>query len=171
MYMDQKLCIRKACSDDASSIATIYGYYVNHSVISFEYEAPSSQQMQQRIYILQEKFPWLVGEIEDQIVGYCYAGPFRTRTAYQWSAETAIYIDHRWCGKGLGKQLYHALIQELQQAKIYNIIGGITLPNEASVALHEHFGFVKTSHYKEIGFKFGQWWDVGFWQLQLDKPF
>ena len=162
--------IRLATLNDARAILEIYCPYILESVISFEYEAPSLEEIQRRISEVQEKFPWIVFEDQGQILGYAYAGTFRTRVAYQWSVESAVYIRQGHHGKGIGKKLYGYLFQLLKDQGVANVIGGISLPNEASVKLHESLGFSKVAHLKDIGFKFGQWWDVGYWQLQLQKP-
>jgi phosphinothricin acetyltransferase len=148
----------------------IYKPYVLESPISFEIEVPSVSELQERISETLKDFPWLVWEEDESILGYAYAGPFRTRKAYAWSAESTVYVRTGHYGNGIGKALYADLLFRLKKQGIVNVIGGIVLPNDASIALHEGFGFKKVAHLERIGFKLGRSWDVGYWQLQVSKP-
>ena len=106
--------------------------------------------------------------IEDnQIIGYAYASKWKERSAYRFSAETSVYLDINQIGKGIGSKLYEYLLNEIKKLEIHSVIGGISLPNKPSQLLHEKFGYKKVAHYKEIGFKFNQWIDVGYWQLKF----
>jgi L-amino acid N-acyltransferase YncA len=162
--------IRMANANDCGSMREIYSPYVEESPVSFETETPSLAEFEKRLLEREGKYPWLVCESENEILGYAYAGPFHTRCAYQWSVESSIYIKRGHQGAGIGRSLYEQLFAILKRQGVVNVIGGMTLPNEASRKLHESFGFVQVAQYRDIGFKLGRWWDVGYWQLQLAKP-
>ncbi|MDY6927435.1 MAG: N-acetyltransferase family protein [Pseudomonadota bacterium] len=160
--------IREVSKEDKTGIASIYNYYVAHTPVTFEEEPVSPAQFAQRIQaVLDNGLPWLVSTENQAITGYAYATPFKPRSAYRFSVESTIYIAPHSQGKGLGTALYEALLQKLHQAGIRNVIGCITLPNPASVALHEKINMQKVGYFPAVGFKFGQWLDVGFWQVQL----
>jgi len=161
--------IRAALTSDSTAISEIYNYYIANTVITFEEQLVSASDMQARIINTNnDKLPWLVIENENnEVIGYAYANKWRTRSAYRTSVEITVYLDNKAKGKGLGKVLYQALFNDLKQKNIHAVIGGITLPNEASVALHEKFGMEKVAHFKEIGCKFNQLLDVGYWQVNL----
>jgi phosphinothricin acetyltransferase len=160
--------IRPANARDAEAIATIYNHYIVHTPVTFETEPVSAAEMAARIHeIVQASLPWLVIEDQGVIAGYAYASKWKGRCAYRYSAETTVYLDAGTCGRGLGKRLYEALIAELQRLGFHVAIGGIALPNEASVALHETLGFEAVARFREVGFKFEQWLDVGYWQRLL----
>lgn len=163
--------IRFANPDDAAAIAEIYAPYVRDTAISFETEVPEAGEMRERIEQTLRKYPWLVYENEaGEILGYAYAGSFRSRCAYSWTVESSVYVRQGSHGHGIGKALYRELLDALKRQGAVNVIGAIGLPNETSVRLHESVGFVKVAHLKDIGFKLGRWWDVGYWELQLQKP-
>lgn len=160
--------IRPATASDSAAIARIYNHYILNTVITFEEEAVSSEDMAQRISeVSAASFPWLVAEQADAVVGYAYAGKWKGRCAYRYSAESTIYLDPAITGRGLGTKLYEALFSNLREAKMHTVLGGIALPNPASIALHEKFGLRKAAHFSEIGFKFDRWIDVGYWQGSL----
>jgi phosphinothricin acetyltransferase len=157
--------VRPATAADAEAIARIYGHYVANTTISFEEVAVPAAEMAQRIdEVLSASLPWLVAEQGGRLVGYAYAGKWKGRCAYRHSVETSVYVDPAFTGRGIGRQLYRALLQLLRERSIHAVIGGIALPNAASVALHESMGFSKVAHFREVGYKFGQWIDVGYWQ-------
>lgn len=158
--------IRKARKNDAEKILDIYSFYVIHTRVSFELVPPDLQYMEEKIS--QSKLPWLVYEHDKEVVGYAYAIHWKTREAYKRSVETSIYLSKDHLGKGIGKKLYAALLELLQKEGFHAIIGGVSLPNEASVRLHESLGFEKIAQFREVGFKFGQWIDVGYWELIFD---
>lgn len=153
---------------DAEACAAIYAPSVTHGVASFEEVAPDAGEFARRIAALSERYPWLVAEAAGQVAGYAYASPHRERAAYRWSAECTAYVaeDHR--GQGVGKRLYATLFELLTRQGIRTVCAGITLPNEASVALHRASGFEPVGTYRRIGYKHGRWHDV-LW-LQLDLP-
>ncbi|NLP11134.1 N-acetyltransferase, partial [bacterium] len=118
-------------------------------------------------HILADGFPWIVLENEKTILGYAYATKFRDREAYRYTAESTVYLDPGQTGRGYGAWLYRELLDRLKHRGIHVVIGVISLPNPASVRLHESLGFTQTAHLQQVGFKFGQWIDVGDWQLIL----
>jgi len=162
--------IRLASPADASQIAAIYRHYVEGSVISFELEAPAAPLMAERVARVLEKLPWLVCVVGDAIQGYAYASPHHQRAAYQWSVDSSVYVHPEQRCRGLGQALYGELFGRLRALGYYTAFAGITLPNPASVALHERFGFEPVGVYRKAGFKFGRWHDVGWWQKPL-RPY
>jgi len=160
--------LRPATALDAAPICAIYNPYVANTSISFEEDPVSEQEMARRIAdVGAAGLPWLVLEIDGRIAGYAYATRWRVRPAYRTSVESTIYLDPAFAGRGLGRLLYGALLDELRQRDVHMVIGGIALPNENSVALHEKLGFRKVAHFSEVGMKFGRWTDVGYWERKL----
>jgi phosphinothricin acetyltransferase len=161
--------MRLASTNDAAAIARIYNHYIRETVITFEEVDVSGAEMASRVAKTAElSLPWLVAEQDGAVVGYAYAGKWRERSAYRFAVETTVYLDQRVTGRGIGKQLYRELLNRLHEKKsIHTVIGGIAQPNDASIALHEGLGFTKVAHFKEVGFKFGRWVDVAYWQFQL----
>jgi L-amino acid N-acyltransferase YncA len=163
--------VRKVRTEDAGQISEIYNYYIENTTVTFEEIALSETEMQERIEKISSKYPFLVWEENSQVIGYAYATEWKVRAAYRNSVEVTIYLKKGNSGKGIGKQLYDELFRQIKENKdlnIHAIIGGIALPNEASVALHEKFGFQKVAHFKEVGYKFQQWIDVGYWELLIN---
>jgi phosphinothricin acetyltransferase len=160
--------LRTATTADAAAIAGIYNHYVLHTIITFEEEAVSAEEMAKRITeVLSLGLPWFVWEEGGRVLGYAYASRWKSRCAYRYSAESSIYLDKEATGRGLGTRLYVALIEALRARKIHSVIGGIALPNPASVGISEKLGFEKIGHFKEVGWKFEKWIDVGYWELIL----
>ncbi len=161
--------IRAATDNDAQAICAIYNYYITDTVITFEEEVICSSEICQRIArVKSDNLPWLVAEdTHGNIVGYAYAAKWRQRFSYRFSVEVTVYLSVDHLGKGIGSKLYQALFKQLKAQGIHSVIGGITLPNEASVAIHEKFAMRKVAHFKEVGFKFNRWLDVGYWQATL----
>lgn len=159
--------IRSATTSDAAGIAKIYNHYVLRSTITFEEQAVSVTEMQQRIDEVLAGLPWLVWEENEVVHGFAYAIKWKGRCAYRYSVESTVYLSEGSTGRGIGSGLYKTLFAELRQHKLHTVIGGIALPNDASVALHEKLGFEKIAHFREVGWKFGRWIDVGYWQLIL----
>lgn len=155
--------IREATPSDADAIADIYNYYILNTVITFEFEPITPQEIIHRMEKYKEMGPYLVSEEDGELIGYAYVSQFRERQAYEHSVEASIYLKHGCGGKGLGTKLYGELLSHVSLER-HVIIGGIALPNEASVRLHERCGFKKVAHFSEVGRKFGKWIDVGFWQ-------
>jgi phosphinothricin acetyltransferase len=159
--------IRKAVPEDAAAICRIYNHYVLKTVITFEEVEVTADEMARRIAEVTATFPWLVLEREGEFLGYAYASMWQPRSAYRHSVESTIYLSPTATGQGLGTALYKDLLERLRQRPIHTVIGCIALPNAGSVGLHEKCGFKKVSHFKQVGFKFGQWVDMGHWQLLL----
>lgn len=159
--------IRPATQKDAGAICAIYNHYVLGTVITFEEEAVPETEMAERIAEVQENFPWIVCEEDGQLMGYAYASKWKGRCSYRYSIETTVYLKNGLGGKGLGSRLYAKLIDDLRKLGLHAAMGGIALPNPASVALHEKFGFKKVAHFAQVGWKFDQWIDVGYWELLL----
>jgi L-amino acid N-acyltransferase YncA len=157
--------IRPGGADDADQICAIYNHYVATTVISFEEEPIAAAEMKRRIADVASQFPWLVWDEDDEIHGYAYATRWKERSAYRFSVETTIYLAADRHGGGIGTALYAALLAELRSRGVHCVIGGIALPNDASVALHEKLGFRKIAHFEQVGWKLGRWVDVGYWQL------
>ncbi len=153
---------------DAEQICTIYNYYVINTTVTFEEEEITEEEMKIRIVQATRRFPWLVYEVENELIGYAYATDWKSRTAYRYSAETTVYVKSDYIGKGIGFILYQELVKEMKALSYQTLIGGIALPNNSSIALHEKLNFKKVAHFQQIGFKLNQWVDVGYWQLILE---
>lgn len=163
------MIIRSCNTKDAESVCDIYNHYIETSVATFEEDCLQAIDMEQRIKANFDNYPWLVCEDQDQIVGYAYASLWKQRSAYKNSVESTVYIKQGFHGKGYGSVLYQSLLDELKLTDLHTVVAGITLPNEASVLLHERLGFEKSAHFKQVGRKFDQWLDVGYWQLMLNQ--
>ncbi|MBT8092176.1 MAG: GNAT family N-acetyltransferase [Gammaproteobacteria bacterium] len=160
--------IRTAHEADAGAIAVIYNHYIAESCITFETDPVSEADMATRIRdTLAIPLPWLVAEASGRIAGYAYASKWKGRCAYRFAVETTIYLDPDATGGGAGTRLYTALIDAVRAASMRSAIGGIALPNDASIRLHENLGFRKVGHFERVGYKHDKWIDVGYWQLQL----
>lgn len=157
--------VREAAASDAAAVAEIYNHYITETVVTFEEEPVSGAEIARRMEEVRSvSLPWLVAEVDGQVVGYAYARPWHTRSAYRFSAEITVYLAPAQTGRGLGSKLYEALFRILEARRTHAVMGGIALPNEASVALHEKFGLRKVAHFEEVGFKFERWIDVGYWE-------
>jgi len=161
--------IRPAPPGDAPCLADIYNPYITDTVITFEEEPISAQEMEERIRKVMATYPWIVWEEDGQVLGYAYASSWRSRHAFRFAVETTIYMDMGHHGKGIGEKLYRALVQALRERGFHSALGCLALPNGPSVALHEKLGFTKVGHMREAGWKFSRWVDVGFWELLLDR--
>jgi L-amino acid N-acyltransferase YncA len=159
--------IRLGEEQDAAAVLAIYAPIVESTSISFETAVPSVDEMASRIVDRQPSYPWLVAEDDGGLAGYAYAGRFASRAAYGWSVETSVYVDERRRGQRVGSGLYVALLQILTAQGFRQVMAGISLPNSASVALHESMGFVRVGVYAKAGWKLGRWHDVGWWQQPL----
>jgi phosphinothricin acetyltransferase len=160
--------VRGATASDAAAIAGIYNHYVAATVVTFEEEPVPVAEIARRVEeVRSASLPWLVAEADAGVVGYAYARPWNPRTAYRFSAEITVYLAPAHAGRGIGSQLYAELFPMLQARRIHAVMGGIALPNEASVALHEKFGLRRVALFEEVGFKFGRWIDVGYWQRRF----
>ena len=162
------MTIRLATADDAAAIAAIYAPYVTDTPVSFEAEPPDEVEIRRRIGEGGRLYPWLVAaEPDGTILGYASASRFRPRHAYRFTVETSVYLDPRAHGRGLGRALYERLLALLTAQGFTQAIAAITLPNPASVRLHEKLGFTATGTYRDVGQKFGTWHSVGLWQRKL----
>jgi phosphinothricin acetyltransferase len=160
--------IRLAAEQDAAALAAIYRPYVEKSRISFEDVAPDSAEMARRIAGERPGYhPWLVAEEDGRLLGYAASSPFRARAAYRWVVETGIYLAQEAKGRGIGRALLGPLVGLLERQGYVAAIGAIALPNDASVALHEKLGFKYAGTYRGVGFKAGEWLEVGLWQKDL----
>ena len=157
--------IRPVALTDAEQICAIYNYYVENTVVTFEEKPVSPSEMSQRIKKVTSSLPWLVSELDGQVCGYAYATHYRTRAAYKFTVESSLYLAPDRIGQGLGTELLSALLDELRERKLHCVIAGISLPNPASVALSEKFGFRKVAELIEVGWKQDRWVDVGYWEL------
>jgi L-amino acid N-acyltransferase YncA len=166
--LSERSLVRTAEARDAAEIAEIYNHYVTSSVVTFEEEPVSAEEMARRIAeVRAASLPWLVAGEGSRITGYAYAAPWKSRSAYRFSVEVTVYAAAGSAGRGIGSLLYGQLLPILEARNMHAAIGGIALPNEASVALHEKFGFRKVAHFPEVGFKLHRWVDVGYWQRTL----
>jgi phosphinothricin acetyltransferase len=173
--------IRLASPADGDEVAAIYAPYCEGSATSFELAAPSGEEMAQRIAAIGAERPWLVLEVGDaarqaearsrprerRLAGYAYAAPHHQRAAYQWAVSTAIYVDRVNHRRGVGRALYTTLFEVLRHLGYFRATAGITLPNAASVGLHEAFGFTLVGVYRDIGFKLGAWRDVAWYEADV----
>jgi L-amino acid N-acyltransferase YncA len=159
--------IRPVLSSDAQSVCDIYNEYVKNSTVTFEEISVQIEEMAMRIKATIQNYPWLVYEIDNRVVGYAYARRWKERSAYLHTVETGTYLDGEFVSRGIGSELKKELLEALRERSVHAVISGIALPNAASVALNEKFGFTKVAHFKEVGYKFNKWIDVGYWQLIL----
>ena len=160
--------IRFATPEDAPDICSIYNHFVENTTITFEEKPVDQEEMRQRIVENAAVLPWLVWTEENKVQGFCYASKWKTRSAYRHSVESTIYLHPQSIRRGIGTQLYSSLLDRLRQRGMHVVIGGIALPNQASVALHEKLGFRKVACFEQVGWKFNEWIDVGYWQLFLE---
>ena len=159
--------IRFAQQTDAPGILAIYGPYCESTRVSFEIVAPTTEQIQERIHRITADYPWLVAEFDGQVVGYVYASRHHERAAYRWSVDVAVYVSPGQQRRGVGRILYETLFSILREQGHFKAFAGITLPNAASVGLHESLGFRSAAVFRGVGHKFGHWLDVGWWQREL----
>ncbi len=161
------VAIRPATADDAAACAAIYAPYVTDNWVSFETDPPDAREMARRIAAYGESHGWLVAEEDGRLAGYAYASPHRARAAYAPSVDVAIYVGDGFARRGIARQLYAALFDELRKRGFHAAFAGIALPNAPSEALHTAMGFTPIGIYREVGWKMGGWRDVGWWQRLL----
>lgn len=159
------MIIRKVKPEDAPQIAEIYNYYIKNTHHTFETELLNVEETEERLKKISTFYPYLVAEEDGEILGYAHAARFKLRQAYQHTAEVMIYVKNDAKKRGVGTNLYMDLFNLLEETDIHVMIAGIALPNDSSVKFHETLGFTKVAHFKEIGYKLGRWFDVGYWQL------
>ncbi|PWK87685.1 GNAT family N-acetyltransferase [Fulvimonas soli] len=162
--------IRIARPEDAGAIHAIYAPHVEAGAATFETGLPGAAAMRERIAARLAHYPWLVWDEAGEVLAYAYASRFRERAAYDWIAETSIYVDPRAQRRGIARRLYGALLEAMRLQGIHQAVGVITLPGEPSVALHEAMGFAPAGVWRKAGYKLGRWWDVGVWQRELMPP-
>ena len=170
MKMPEALTIRDVTPGDAVAIAAIYNHYITNSVVTFEETLVTADDMASRIATVTASHPWLVAQQDGAVIGYAYAGKYHARAAYRHTVETTVYLDHRHHGRGLGTALLRALLERLPKLGVHAAIGSISLPNPASIALHEKMGFTLVGRFPQIGFKFGQWIDVVYLHRVFGTP-
>jgi len=159
--------IRLARDEDAAAIHAIYAPSVSDGVATFETELPGVDAMRERLRARLQHYPWLVWEDAGEVLAYAYAGRFRERAAYDWIAETSIYVRADAQRRGIARRLYGVLLDVMRLQGLTQAVGVITLPGTASVAMHEAMGFTPAGVWRQCGYKLGQWWDVGVWQKEL----
>ena len=159
--------IRWAIAEDAAAMAAIYAPVVRTTAISFEMDAPTAEEMAARVRATLAYAPWLVCARGEDVLGFAYASRHRERAAYRWSVDASVYVDERARRRGVARGLYTSLFALLRGQGFYAVHAGITLPNAASVGVHESLGFERVGVYRAVGYKLGAWHDVGWWQLVL----
>ncbi len=160
--------VRAATVADSDAVTVIYNHFVAHTAVTFEEALVTPAEMQRRMEsVWSATLPWVVAEGDGRVIGYAYATKWKERSGYRFSVEATVYLAAGAEGHGVGSALYGALFPLLQQRGIHAVMGGIALPNDASVALHEKFGMRKVAHFDAVGFKFDRWIDVGYWQRVL----
>jgi phosphinothricin acetyltransferase len=162
--------IRIATGDDAAAFHAIYLPHVLEGVATFETVPPGVEAMRERVLARLVHYPWLVWEEAGAVLAYAYASRFRERAAYDWIAETSIYVRPEAQRRGIARRLYGTLLDTMRMQHIYQAVGVITLPGTTSVAAHEAMGFTPAGVWRQAGYKLGQWWDVGVWQKTLGEP-
>lgn len=162
------LSVRNAAYDDVDSIASIYNYYVLNSTATFEEMAVTSCEIKRRMEaVFSASLPYLVLEMQGELCGYCYAKPWKERSAYRYTVESSIFLHPTYTGRGYGTRLYQALITQLSNLGVHAVIAGVALPNPSSLALHKKLGFCEVALFREVGWKFEHWIDVAYWELLM----
>ncbi|MGC4057541.1 MAG: GNAT family N-acetyltransferase [Chitinophagaceae bacterium] len=165
--MNTSFMLRLMVPEDIAAMLAIYAPYVTDTAISFEYEVPSLEAYTERIAHIAQKYPCIVCEENGELTGFAYASEFRYRAAYQWCAESTIYLDQQHRGKGTGTRLYRSLMGLLERMGYTNVFAGVALPNEGSEQLHRKSGFREIGEFRDIGFKHGAWHSTRWYQLSL----
>jgi L-amino acid N-acyltransferase YncA len=165
------LTVRPATPFDAAALVAIYAPFVEQTAVSFEEVVPTPDAFAGRIEKSLTRWQWLVGEVDGVVAGYAYGSQHRERAAYRWSVEVSAYVDPHFQRQGVARTLYGALFEDLVEKGFCTAFAGITLPNEASVGLHTAVGFEPIGVFRSIGWKFGRWHDVAWFQRRLrDRP-
>ncbi|MEP3837056.1 MAG: N-acetyltransferase family protein [Algibacter sp.] len=154
--------------NDVPQLLAIYNYYVLNTTVTFDLEAVTLEAFTEKLKTINAEYPFIVFEEGNEIIGYAYGSKFRSKPAYNYVVESTVYVKHNAHGKKVGTTLYAELLKLLKEAKFHTVLGVLTIPNDASIKLHERFGFEKVAHLKEVGFKFGAWQHIGIWQLKFD---
>jgi L-amino acid N-acyltransferase YncA len=163
------LNIRVAQDSDADQMLAIYAPIVRETAISFELQPPGAEELRGRVRNILSSHVWLVCEEAGTLAGYAYASNFRSREAYQWTAEVTVYVAEDRQRRGIGNALYRSLFEAMRLQGFCSAVAGIALPNDASVKLHKRFGFQPIGVFERAGYKLGRWHDVGWWRLELQK--
>ncbi|MFD2727444.1 GNAT family N-acetyltransferase [Hyunsoonleella rubra] len=159
--------IRPVHIDDAKVLLDIYNYYVLHSTATFDLEPLTIAVFKEKFNRINADYPFIVFEENNEILGYAYGSRFRPKPAYDYVVESTVYVKHDCHGKQIGTKLYAELLKLLGQMNLNTVLGVLTIPNDASIKLHEKFGFKQVAELREVGFKFGEWQNIGIWQLKL----
>ena len=167
----EDLSFRFATENDAEKILAIYKPYVENTTITFEYNVPTIEEFRERIREILKDYPYIVCEYGNEIVGYAYAHRIWSRAAYQWDAELSIYTNEKYAGNGIGKKLYGILLEILKLQNVVNVYGLVTYPNKSSEKLHNYFGFKKVAFFENVGFKFGKWIGVTWFEKAINPYF
>ena len=160
--------IRKATLADTSALLEIYNYYVIHTTVTFDEATLSLNAFTEKLELILKDYPCIVFEDNNEILGFAYGSKFRPKPAYNYTVESTVYVKNGAHGKQIGSKLYTELLAQLKQRNFKSVLGVLTIPNPASVKLHEKFGFTQVAHLKEVGFKFDTWLDVGIFQLKIN---
>jgi phosphinothricin acetyltransferase len=161
------MLIRAATIQDFDGIAEILNHYIRHTAIHFAYEPVAAAELREQWAHHRATYPFLVAEADGRVHGFAKAGAWRERTAYAWTPECGVYVTADRQRKGVGRALYARLFEIMRVQGFHSVIAGIALPNDASVRLHEAFGFIAVGRVARAGWKHGRWHDVGFWQKDL----
>lgn len=166
------ITIRTASVQDAPKLLEIYEYYVKNTAITFEFEVPSLAEFENRIATTLQNYPYLVAEVDGDVAGYIYAGRFRARAAYDWSASTSVYLSRKYQRLGIGRMLYERLEELLKQQNITNLYAGVADPVEEdeyltrnSERFHEAIGYKTVARFQGCGSKFGRWYNL----IEMEK--
>ncbi|KPI15316.1 Phosphinothricin acetyltransferase [Actinobacteria bacterium OK074] len=162
--------IRPATVADMPAVCDIVNHYIETSTVNFRTEPQTPQEWTLDLLHLQERYPWLVAEVDGQVAGIAYAGPWKARNAYDWTAESTVYVSPRHQRLGLGSTLYTHLLKSMEAQGFKSVVAVIGLPNDPSVRLHEALGYTARGTLRAAGFKHGGWHDVGFWQRDFTLP-
>lgn len=169
--MSSQTNIRLVRESDCQALLEIYGPFVTHTTVSFEYELPTEEEFRGRIRSYSEKYPWLVCELDGKVVGYAYASKHRDRTAYQWSVEVSVYVHPEYHKKHIAKALYTALFEILELQGFISAYAGVAIPNEKSRGFHVSFGFKPIGIYHKVGYKLGKWLDTEWFERDIATPY
>jgi len=165
---DKPIHIRQATVADAAAVQAIYAYYVTDTIVSFEDIVPGVAEIGDRVQaVLDAGYPYLIADRGSEVIGYAYSSLHRTRHAYRFSVDVSVYVARGAERRGIGRHLYGTLLPELAERGFHMAYAGISLPNEGSIGLHEAMGFGHLGTFHQVGFKFGQWHDVGWWEKAL----
>lgn len=161
------MIIRNVLNSDIPQVVEILNHYVRNDSCTFQINTYSISEISEKIAEITKVYPYIVMEEDNEVIGFAYASRWREKQAYDKSAETTIYLNPQQKHRGLGKILYQELIEQLRQKNFRLLVACLTLPNPSSVRLHESLGFEKAGEFRDAGYKFNRWCDVGFWQKVL----